>query len=236
MAVVVKFLDNLKTSWQQWRRSPEAETPEIIDVAAEPIETPPQKTSPKPWQRVIERFRPAQAQPAVTTLHDDLEEQVKANLREQDKTRIAQVFQRFAQGVTPADIEKIKAHLGEMRRGPIKDIWQKVQGLAQLIKDPNVAWRSKTMAIAALLYLVSPLDAVPDVIPFAGLADDAAVIIAVGSTLAFELEKYMTRQAEKKAEIEIKKHTTNVRITLLGSIAAAAIAILVKIILNILSS
>lgn len=231
MAVVVKFLDNLKTSWQQWRRSPE--TPDVIDVTAKPIEAPPQAPSPKPWQKIIERFRPAQ--PAATTLHDDLEEQVKANLREQNKTRIAQVFQRFAQGITPADIEKIKAHLGEMRRGPIKDIWQKVQGLAQLIKDPNVAWRSKTMAIAALLYLVSPLDAVPDVIPFAGLADDAAVIIAVGSTLAFELEKYMTRQAEKKAEIEIKKHTTNVRITLLGSIAAAAIAIIVKLILNYLA-
>ena len=232
IAVVVKFLDNLKTSWQQWRRSPE--TPDVIDVTAEPIEEPPQAPSPKPWQKIIERFRPAQ--PSATTLHGDLEEQVKANLREQNKTRIAQVFQRFAQGVTPADIEKIKAHLGEMRRGPVKEIWQKVQGLAQLIKDPNVAWRSTTMAIAALLYLVSPLDAVPDVIPFAGLADDAAVIIAVGSTLAFELEKYMTRQAEKKAEIEIKKHTTNVRITLLGSIAAAAIAIIVKIILNILSS
>ena len=41
--------------------------------------------------------------------------------------------------------------------------------------------------------------------------------------------------AEKKAEIEIKKQTEIVRITLLGSIAAAAIAIIVKLILNALS-
>ncbi|MBV5260320.1 DUF1232 domain-containing protein [Synechococcus moorigangaii CMS01] len=226
MAVVVKLPENLKTYWQRWWRSPDPDPPEIIDVAAEPADS-----STKPWQKIIQKFRPA---PKTLTPHNSLEVQIEADLKSQDKTRIAQVFQRFAQGVKPEDFEIIKARLGEMQRGPIKEIWQKVQALAQLIKDPNVAWRSKAMAIAALLYLVSPLDAVPDVIPFAGLADDAAVIIAVVSTLAFELEKYMTRQAEKKADIEIKKHTTNVRITLLGSIAAAAIAIIVKIILNTL--
>ena len=41
--------------------------------------------------------------------------------------------------------------------------------------------------------------------------------------------------AERQAEIEIKKRTEIVRISLLGSIAAAVIAIAVKVILNAIS-
>lgn len=186
---------------------------------------------PSRWQKICSRF---QAPLAVDTTENELEEQVEEVLEAQNKTRIAQVFQKVVQRVKPEDIERIKVRLDEMRRGPVKEVWGKVQSLAKMVKDPNVAWKSKALAIAALVYLVSPFDAVPDVIPFAGLADDVAVIAAVVSTLAVELEKYMTRQAEKKAEIEIKKQTEIVRITLLGSIAAAAIAIIVKIVLNAL--
>ena len=168
-------------------------------------------------------------------IENELEELVEEQLEYDDKTLIAQVFHRFVAKVKPEDIERVKAGLGKMHRGPIKEIWGKVQSLAQMIKDPDVAWKSKVIAIAALIYLVSPFDAVPDVIPFAGLADDVAVIVAVVSTLAVELEKYITHQAEKQAEIEIKKRTEIVRISLLGSIAAAVIAIAVKVILNAIS-
>lgn len=209
-------------------RSPqEPAIPDVIDVEAQRIADEP------PLKDWFARFRQRPQSPNVTI--NDLEEQVEERLEGQDKTRIAAVFHRFMQRVRPEDIELIKQRLGEMQRGPIKEIWTKVQSLAQMIKDPTVAWKSKAVAIAALLYLISPLDAIPDVIPFVGLADDVAVIVAVVSTLAIELEKYVTRQAEKKAEIEIKKHTQIVRITLLGSIAAAAIAIVVKLILNALS-
>ena len=228
---MAKLQERLQGYWQNLtqKRSPQSEIPEVIEVEAAPLEDDAELTH---WQKLTSRF--SREQTSETALNE-VEEQVEDALEQKDKTRIAQVFHRIVQRVKPEDIESVKARLDAMKRGPIKEVWGKVQSLAQMVKDPNVAWKSKAVAIAALVYLVSPFDAVPDVIPLAGLADDVAVIAAVVSTLAVELEKYMTRQAEKQAEIEIKKRTEIVRITLLGSIAAAAIAIVVKLVLNALS-
>lgn len=228
---MVKFGVRLRDVWQRVRSGGQTPVPEVIEVTAERVEDVPEGRS--PWGSWFTRWRRTET-PVQETINE-LEAKIEDRLEGQDKTRIAAVFHRFVQRVKPEDIETIKAKLGEMRRGPIEEVWQKVQSLAQMVRDPGVAWKSKAVAIAALLYLISPLDAIPDVIPFVGLADDVAVIVAVVSTLAIELEKYVTRQAEVTAEIEIKKHTQKVRITLLGSIAAAAIAILVKLILNALS-
>lgn len=46
----------------------------------------------------------------------------------------------------------------------------------ELLKDPKAQWQNKVIAAAAILYLFSPIDAIPDFIPVAGLIDDAAVI------------------------------------------------------------
>ena len=63
-----------------------------------------------------------------------------------------------------------------------------VQQLWQFIRDPEVAWSRKAMVAGSLLYLVSPLDAVPDVIPAGGLLDDVAVILFVARVLAGPLK------------------------------------------------
>ncbi|MCS6297457.1 MAG: DUF1232 domain-containing protein [Nitrospira sp.] len=44
--------------------------------------------------------------------------------------------------------------------------------------------------VAAILYLISPLDVIPDFIPVAGYADDAAVIAWVLNSLAEELKGF----------------------------------------------
>ncbi|MBF8983216.1 DUF1232 domain-containing protein [Lutibacter sp. B2] len=115
------------------------------------------------------------------------------------KEELVRTFQKQA---SESDIRKIDHHLANMNKGKIKDIWPKIQALYQMIKDPKAAWSSKAMAIGALLYLVSPMDAVPDIIPVAGLADDAAIIIATVSTLAVQLKKYMVEFEEEKAVIQ----------------------------------
>ena len=43
------------------------------------------------------------------------------------------------------------------------------------LRDPATPWRVKALAAAALVYLVAPVDLVPDVILLLGLADDAAL-------------------------------------------------------------
>ncbi len=148
-----------------------------------------------------------------------------------EKTKL--IFDNLVKKVKPEDIKKVsQIQLDKMKKGPIKEIWPKIQALSEMMRSPQVAWKSKAIAMATLIYLVSPFDAIPDIIPFAGLADDAALIIAVVSTISYELENYLVRQAEKQAEIEIKKQNKIVRISLIGSIGAAILAIIVKLILT----
>lgn len=44
------------------------------------------------------------------------------------------------------------------------------------LKDPRSPVYSKVPAIAALIYLVSPIDLIPDFIPFAGYLDDLLIV------------------------------------------------------------
>ncbi len=50
--------------------------------------------------------------------------------------------------------------------------------------------RALVTIVGALLYFVSPLDAIPDFIPFAGLLDDAAVVGYVLRTVRKEVERF----------------------------------------------
>ncbi|MGH7844149.1 MAG: YkvA family protein [Candidatus Binatia bacterium] len=77
-----------------------------------------------------------------------------------------------------------------MKKGPIAKNWPKVQALWELIKDPKAAWSQKAIAIGALVYLISPIDAVPDPIPGLGLSDDVAVLLAAIAALGVALQKY----------------------------------------------
>lgn len=87
------------------------------------------------------------------------------------------------------DIRNIRENLAGMNRGPIAELWDTVVALWNLITDPGKGWAAKAIAIGALVYLVTPFDAVPDFIPVAGLLDDAVVIAAAAAALAAELGK-----------------------------------------------
>jgi uncharacterized membrane protein YkvA (DUF1232 family) len=56
---------------------------------------------------------------------------------------------------------------------------ERIRELYGYLADPRVPARYKVIILAGLLYLVSPIDAIPDVIPGIGFADDAAVLIAI---------------------------------------------------------
>jgi uncharacterized membrane protein YkvA (DUF1232 family) len=49
--------------------------------------------------------------------------------------------------------------------------------LGRLIKDPRVPRRSKLVLAAAIGYVMSPIDILPEVIPVAGIIDDMFVIV-----------------------------------------------------------
>lgn len=53
---------------------------------------------------------------------------------------------------------------------------QMIKLVAGLVRDPRVPRRSKLVAAAALAYVVSPVDLLPELIPVVGLADDVLVV------------------------------------------------------------
>lgn len=54
------------------------------------------------------------------------------------------------------------------------------------VRDPAAPLSAKLVAILAVIYALSPIDLVPDVIPFVGLLDDL-ILVPLGMTLAFRL-------------------------------------------------
>lgn len=61
------------------------------------------------------------------------------------------------------------------------------------ISKANIA-----IIIGTLMYILTPIDLIPDFIPFAGLTDDAAMVALCLQTLHNELEKYKLWKAAQK--------------------------------------
>lgn len=55
--------------------------------------------------------------------------------------------------------------------------WHDVQVVGKLFFDPHVPLLYKLIPVAALLYFISPIDLIPDLIIGPGQLDDAAVIL-----------------------------------------------------------
>ena len=129
-----------------------------------------------------------------------------------------------------AKISRITNDLDDMRRGPVAKVWDKVQDLWAFIKDPDAPKLGKAMAIGALIYLVVPIDAVPDFIPFGGLLDDVGVIMSVVAKLAHDLYEQEQRRLEA-----IRQRQARMRNTLiLGGatlLLAAGVVVVIVIVL-----
>lgn len=61
----------------------------------------------------------------------------------------------------------------------LASIWENIKLLAALLKNPYVQGSTLLACISAILYLVSPIDVIPDLLPMIGLLDDVAVILAI---------------------------------------------------------
>jgi uncharacterized membrane protein YkvA (DUF1232 family) len=51
-------------------------------------------------------------------------------------------------------------------------------------------WQTLVMFVAGLIYFITPLDAIPDFIPVAGLIDDATVLIWIGKCFRQDLSNF----------------------------------------------
>lgn len=89
-------------------------------------------------------------------------------------------------------------------KGLALDIVEQIVTLCLLFKDNKVSTKDKLLILAALIYLISPADLIPDV-TISGLADDAAVVLAVIETLKIYITPELKAKAKAKTEELFKK-------------------------------
>ena len=58
-----------------------------------------------------------------------------------------------------------------------------------------VPWATLVKIVAALVYFVSPIDFIPDLLPVLGFADDIAVVLWVVKSCAADIEKFREWEA-----------------------------------------
>lgn len=74
----------------------------------------------------------------------------------------------------------------------LKTYLEDLQLAYKMLRDPHfqVTKATKTVLIIALLYIISPIDLIPDAIPFLGLLDDVLVAGYALRQASTELERY----------------------------------------------
>ncbi len=121
--------------------------------------------------------------------------------------------ERGAEGITEVDLDTVieRAEAIEERfqeNGPLQRLLQDGRLLLGLVRD---ARRGKyreipiwTLSAAGftLLYVLNPLDLVPDTLPLVGLLDDAAVVSACLSLVEQDLRDYRAWKREQDASGE----------------------------------
>ncbi|MGN0906234.1 MAG: YkvA family protein [Bullifex sp.] len=78
----------------------------------------------------------------------------------------------------------------------IRKIWDHVQILIEVIKSPLFQRTVTFGAVAAILYLVSPIDIIPDVIVGIGLIDDAFILSTMLAGVVSNIKKDPLKAAE----------------------------------------
>ena len=80
----------------------------------------------------------------------------------------------LGQNETEQDKKTLEKALPKMNRSVVHKVWDKVQFL-YAYKKAELPAKLQISVIGALLYLVLPIDVLPDLIPFVGFLDDVAV-------------------------------------------------------------
>jgi uncharacterized membrane protein YkvA (DUF1232 family) len=115
--------------------------------------------------------------------------------------RARAIITKEAQHITPQDVEKVINKSEEIRRqfeseGPLGKFVKDCKLFLALVKDywhgkyKRIPYWTIAAIVVALLYVLNPLDLIPDFIPGLGQVDDAAVVAACLLLVRQDLHKY----------------------------------------------
>ncbi len=109
--------------------------------------------------------------------------------------------------VTGEDLDKVVHRADDIKRkihGPLTRFMDDIKILISMVKDywnssyRQGPWWTVAAAATALLYVLNPMDIVPDFIPFIGLLDDAAVVSACLFMLERDLAAYRAWKSDRE--------------------------------------
>ena len=86
------------------------------------------------------------------------------------------VIEKFGKNASEDDVNNVRKNMGKMKHGPLAKIWDKVTTLWNAFNSPETPKQTKAIIIGGLIYMVCPIDLIPDAIPAFGLIDDAGVL------------------------------------------------------------
>ncbi len=72
-----------------------------------------------------------------------------------------------------------------------------IVALYRYLKSPEISWYRKSIIVGALIYFISPIDAIPDLAPFIGYLDDLGVIAALIKYLGNEICPFYTAKNDE---------------------------------------
>jgi len=93
-------------------------------------------------------------------------------------------------------LTKAKDVAGNENKGVGQVLLDKVTMLSRMVKAyftgeyKIIPWGSIVKIIAVLIYFISPIDVIPDILPFIGLTDDLALTMWLFSSLKEDLENF----------------------------------------------
>ena len=95
-----------------------------------------------------------------------------------------------------------------MAKSSLKTKWSlkhQILTLFYAFKDERTPWYAKITALSSLIYLVSPADIIPDIIPVAGYIDDLFIVPFLINLSTKLLPADIRLNAEHRARVRSKK-------------------------------
>lgn len=125
-----------------------------------------------------------------------------------DEERIREEINRRSEKVTEDDLKKAVESSGEIltkvkSSSFLSKQLAKVELLIMMLKDfwngeyTEVPWGIIASIVVALVYIASPIDLIPDVIPVIGYTDDVAFLLLVWAGLSHEVKKYCKWKSQR---------------------------------------
>lgn len=111
-----------------------------------------------------------------------------------------EIKKQFQKNITKADLENAYQKSGDVLRkvekGFLHKEFAKIKLLVMMLRDywnevyTEVPWHTIAAVVIMLLYILNPIDLIPDFIPVAGQADDLAVLYFGWKLISEDVKTY----------------------------------------------